>query len=176
VDPKFLGLKELYTNNESTVCLSKIRSNFIFAYCSTCHSLQGSSVDGALTIFDYNHYFASKRWLWTALTRARDLDQVYFYDYDDADVKQETEIKQYFSKKVSGYKTQDTKAKRTISSNYINVEWCLDNFSKRCSGCNCAFTYEDGKSNFTANRLNNEFDHNLANIEPMCVLCNTSSK
>ena len=95
VNEKYLTLEEVHSTEESTVSLSKIRSNFIFGYCATCHSLQGSSISGPVTIFDWNHYFVDKKWLWTCLTRATNLDDVYFYDYDDADVKIEKELNQY---------------------------------------------------------------------------------
>ena len=96
------------------------------------------------------------------------------YDYDDEDIKMESELKQYFTKKINGYKAQDQKASREISSNYVNIEWCVSNFKNKCSNCNCDFHYEDGKSNFTAQRLDNELDHNLENIKPYCKLCNCS--
>ena len=70
VNEKYLTIKEVHSTEESTVPLSSIRSKFIFNYCATCHSLQGSSVRGPVTIFDWNHYFVDKKWLWTAITRA----------------------------------------------------------------------------------------------------------
>jgi len=88
----------------------------------------------------------------------------------------ESELKQYFTKKINGYKTQDQKASREISSNYVNIEWCMSNFKNKCSNCNCDFHYEDGRSKFTAQRLDNELDHNLENIKPYCKLCNCSAK
>lgn len=78
---KYLTIKEVHSNEETTVPLSTIRSKFIFNYCATCHSLQGSSISGPVTIFDWNHYFVDKKWLWTAITRATNLDDLYFYDY-----------------------------------------------------------------------------------------------
>ena len=186
VNEKYLTIKEVHSTEESTVPLSSIRSKFIFNYCATCHSLQGSSVSGPVTIFDWNHYFVDKKWLWTAITRATNLDDLYFYDYvstqkgedqrGDEEVKMDSELKQYFNKKISGYKTQDQNAKRPISNNYITVDWCLNNFKSTCVNCNCAFEYENGKSNFTAQRLDNALDHNLDNIIPMCKLCNCSLK
>ena len=171
---KYLTLKEIHSDEVATVPLSLIRANFIFNYCATCHSLQGSSISGPVTIFDWKHYFVDKKWFWTAVTRATNLDDLYFYDYDDEDVKMEAELNNYFNKKISGYKTQDQKASRQISQNYITTEWCMSNFNKKCSNCNCEFHYEDGTSNFTAQRLDNDLDHNLENIIAMCKICNSS--
>ena len=101
---KYLTKKEVHSNEETTVPLSTIRSKFIFNYCATCHSLQGSSISGPVTIFDWNHYFVDKKWVWTAITRATNLDDLYFYDYDDEDIKIESELKQYFTKKSTDIK------------------------------------------------------------------------
>ena len=94
VNEKYLTIKEVHSTEESTVPLSCIRSKFIFNYCATCHSLQGSSVSGPVTIFDWNHYFVDKKWLWTAITRATNLDDLYFYEYGDKEVKMDSEFKQ----------------------------------------------------------------------------------
>ena len=46
-------LKNVKTEILQAVEVAKIRSNFIFASCSTCHSAQVGSVDDTITIFDY---------------------------------------------------------------------------------------------------------------------------
>ena len=52
-------------------------------YIVTCHSAQGSSIDDTITIFDYNHFLVKNypEWIFTAVTRARDLNKVKFYKY-----------------------------------------------------------------------------------------------
>ena len=44
---------------------------FRLAYCNTCHSEQGCSIDEDITIFDSNTPYVNKYWIYTALTRAR---------------------------------------------------------------------------------------------------------
>ena len=39
-------------NNTLLVPIDTLRKNFIHAYCRTCHSFQGTSLDERLTIFD----------------------------------------------------------------------------------------------------------------------------
>ena len=75
-----LTLKNTKTGILQSIGIDKVRSNFIFASCSTCHSAQGNSIDGDLTIFDYNHFLVGNypEFLWTAITRARDLSKVKF--------------------------------------------------------------------------------------------------
>ena len=51
-----MTLKNTKTNLPQSMQIKKVRENFIFAHCGTCHSAQGSSIDGDITIFDYNHF------------------------------------------------------------------------------------------------------------------------
>ena len=80
-----MTLKNTKTNIPQSIQIKKVRDNFIFAHCTTCHSAQGSSIDGDITIFDYNHFDIRnyRELLWTAITRARDLSKVKFYKYSD---------------------------------------------------------------------------------------------
>ena len=48
--------KNVKTEILQSVEVAKLRSNFIFASCSTCHSAQGSSIDDTITMFDYNPF------------------------------------------------------------------------------------------------------------------------
>eukprot|EP00733_Pompholyxophrys_punicea_P001365 Pompholyxophrys_punicea_v1_NODE_653_length_1522_cov_7.444065.p2 type:complete len:157 gc:universal NODE_653_length_1522_cov_7.444065:495-25(-) len=47
-------------------------------YAHTCHSTQGTSKD-TITIFDINSRWITKNWLWTAITKVRNLSKVFFY-------------------------------------------------------------------------------------------------
>ena len=75
------------------------------------------------------------------------------------------------------YKRQDKDARRKISAtNFITVQWLKDQFGKACPGCgDClAFEIKNGRveSNLTADRFDNDLDHNLDNITPLCCTCN----
>jgi hypothetical protein len=134
-------------------------------------------VDESLTIFDYKYNFVDKKWIWTAITRATDLNNVWFYEYDEKP-ENINNIKSYFSKKIEGYKLQDSKAKRNISNNYVDVDWLMKCINKHCDhcGCNLELNFDNGfiSSNITAQRTNNDICHSLDNIVPMCVVCNCS--
>jgi ATP-dependent exoDNAse (exonuclease V) alpha subunit len=80
VKPNHIIIKCVSSNEEFVVPIKIINSNFIFSYCGTCHSQQGSSIDSTITIFDYKSFFVTAEWLWVAITRATELDNVYFYD------------------------------------------------------------------------------------------------
>ena len=48
------------------------KQHFTYAYCRTGHSIQGITIDAAITIYDHNFYSSSREWLWTTITRATD--------------------------------------------------------------------------------------------------------
>ena len=53
---------------------------FRCAYCATCHSRQGTSIDGNITIHEWNkECLASKERLSCSIVRARDFDNVYVF-------------------------------------------------------------------------------------------------
>ena len=45
-----MTLKNTKTNLPQSMQIKKVRENFIFAHCGTCHSAQGSSIDGDMII------------------------------------------------------------------------------------------------------------------------------
>jgi hypothetical protein len=167
------------TLNESVeVPLSLIKKNFIHNYTRTCHSFQGSSIDGPITVFDWKFAFVNRKWVWTAITRARDLKKVYFHDYDENQENIE-KMMQYFQKKVENYKYQDKRAKREIDGpNYITKEWLFGCIGVGCSRCGDCLTYErvSGKieCNLTAQRLNNDLGHYIDNVVSYCMHCNVA--
>ena len=54
----------------------------MFDYCGTYHSIEGASSNGKVCVFDYKNKLASWRWLWTAIARASQIENVYFYKYN----------------------------------------------------------------------------------------------
>ena len=179
VGPDSLDIRSVCSQEITTVPLKMIRSHFIFNYCGTCHSQQGASIDTCITIFDYKHFFVSREWIWVSITRATDLDNVYFYDYTFDEELNKNLIRTYFERKVKNYKSQDRDAGREISKeNYVDTNWLMKAVNKRCFSCQCDFfiSFDTGNtfSNITADRVNCSSDHNIFNIVPMCRWCNTS--
>ena len=156
-------------------------ANFIYSYCATCHSSQGASVKGSITIHEYDLPIASREWLWCAITRCVDFRQVKFYKNNDYEKQMSKNmIMRYFKNKVDNYKLQDRKAKREINEEtYITPEWCLKMFKSRCEKCNTSFNFEtkQGKlcSNFTAQRLCNLRPHDVDNCCAYCFYWNVSA-
>ena len=160
------------------VPLDVIQANFIHGYCRTCHSFQGASIDDSITIFDWNHPCVSWKWLWTAITRSRDLDKVFFYNGKCPEYNLQL-LPGYLKKKIDGYKDQDKKAGRKYDDDkYITVDWLKSCFGKACCNCGDSFIFEvkysRPTSNLTADRKDNSVAHTIDNIAPLCITCNTS--
>ena len=88
--------------------------HFIHAYCATCHSSQGASLDTSITIHEWDKsHLVSREWIWTALTRCRDINKVKFFkaDVDDTDLN-EALVTRYLEHKIKQFKLQDMKAER----------------------------------------------------------------
>jgi hypothetical protein len=149
-----------------------VRKNFIHNYCRTCHSFQGSSLDERITVFDWKFAHVNRKWLYTAVTRATELKNVLFCDYDE-NAEREEAMLQYFAKKVERYKQQDKKAQREVNEScFVTVKWLTDCLGKCCNGCGDALVFERGKSNLTANRIDTTVGHEIDNIVPYCCWCN----
>ena len=178
-----MTLKKIETEILQSIHIEKARKHFIFAYCATCHSAQGSSIDRGITVIDYNHWDIRnyKQWLWISISRARDLNKVKFFKYsrDKYDEFSYNSMISFYERKITNYREQDRKAKRKIpKEGYVNIQWFLDNIKNQCNyrGCGCHTIIKNGNitTNLTAQRVKNEFTHTLGNITPYCKLCNCS--
>ena len=65
-------------SNATMLPIHLINKNFAHNYCKTCHSVQGSNIDDAITNFDHKFAYVTRKWLYTAITKATDLKQVYY--------------------------------------------------------------------------------------------------
>ena len=53
---------------------------FIYSYCATCHSSQGSSIKQSISIHEWDKsYLVSREWLWCSITRCVDFRKVKFF-------------------------------------------------------------------------------------------------
>ena len=170
-------------NDEDELMLFEavVDNNCIYSYNATCHSSQGASVKGSITIHEYNLPIASREWVWTSVTRCVDFRKVKFYSNPSFDKQMDNNmIMRHFKNKVEGYKTQDRHSHREIDeSEYITPEWCLKHTRGKCQKCNTPFNFEikHGKlcSNFSCQRLDNSIAHHIDNSTPFCVYCNVSA-
>jgi hypothetical protein len=165
-----------------------LQSHFRLPYALSCDSCQGLSFgeNEKITIFDSNLPYCDRKFLWTAITRARKLDNVTIFIHSNNEVEQfsEAKIKQYFKLKCDGYKMQDSKAKREYKEDeYIDEKWIAETLKtqqNKCFYCNCTFNFEitssaSVNSNLTVDR---KISKGIAHIKRNCVLsclhCNCS--
>ena len=76
-----------------------MKHHFIHAYCNTCHSLQGSSIKRPITIHEYNHPHVNRKWLYTAITRAIELNNICFMIEKSKDTINNKTLESYFKHK-----------------------------------------------------------------------------
>ena len=69
-------IEEAHSGDILELNIGIIRSHFIYDYCRTCHSFQGSTIDEKMTIYEWDHFHVNRYWIWTAVTRARNLDKI----------------------------------------------------------------------------------------------------
>ena len=170
-----LTLKDESLNEKFEIKKTTVDKFFVYSYCRTCHSFQGSSIDDKITIFDWRFKFVNRKWLYTAVTRATELKNVVFYSGKDEGYDDKM-LHKYLELKVQHYRRQDREAKRKINNNFITAHWLKAQFGKSCPGCGDCLTFEvkgtKVESNLTADRFDNDLDHNLENITPLCCTCN----
>ena len=118
-----------------------------------------------ISVFDCNIAYTSRNFVWTAITRVRDLNNVIYFEHSENEVKrlEESKLKQYLSFKIENYKKQDTEAKR-------DVEWLIDQINKNeyCSVCMSAYycvldNKNDVMCNITVDRLQSDEVHTIDN-------------
>ena len=167
------------TDWDNTFDVSKemIKAHFSLPYARTCHSYQGMSEDEALTIFDIQHFMVDNDWVYTAITRATSLSQIYIYTgsypYQDSLKKLKWEI----TKRIDAHKTSDALNDKPFFGKYVSVEWVLKKLKKckMCKFCNKHFDASNPES-FSIDRKDNNIGHIEMNCQIICRRCNVSKK
>lgn len=182
INNKTFTIQDVVEGEKITLPIAMISTNFKLPYGLTCHSVQGLSLDGPMTIFDVNCAYVSREFIWTAITRARSLENVQIFQHCKAEVKSlyESKLKQYLSFKVAGYKEQDKAKNRTWKKDdYVTEDWINDQFAQ-CQTCECCkkdmelYVDENGevKSNITVDRIDSKLSHVQNNCRLLCYHCN----
>jgi len=156
--------------------------DFSYPYAYTGHSLQGDTIDKPIVIFDSQFEHVTRKWLYVALTRSSNLDNVYVFEGKKVFHIPEADI----DNKIIGYMRQDGSrivSKRTndINRNYIDVPWVLKQSKlqmHRCSCCSEVMNVENDGSmlDWTVDRIDSEKCHTKDNCTLMCWHCNISKK
>ena len=126
--------------------IATLDKHFRYDYCTTCHSAQGASIDGKIVIHEWEKsHLVTREWLWCALTRSTDVNNVLFYEStaEPQNELNETTLRKYLNNKIEAYKQQDQKAKREIDkSKYVDPEWFMKRIYGHCNNCGCKFEFE----------------------------------
>ena len=149
----------------------------------TCHSCQGLSISDPITIFDTNVPYVDREWVWTAITRATDFNNVTIFEHSPEEVRslKYCRIKQYINLKINGYKEQDKKCYRGFQKDdYVDFGWVVEQ-GRHCVKCNKVFDFSFDKNNhvqsdFTIDRIMNNVAHIKPNCQVMCLQCNCTKR
>ena len=170
--------KEQYTTDMLT-----LDKHFRYDYCTTCHSAQGASINGKIIIHEWNKkHLVTREWIWCALTRSTDFNDVLFYESEtDKTELTEENLNRYINNKIRNYKLQDEKAGRKVNSKkYVTPEWFIKRINGNCCNCGCRFEFEVKNgyltNTITAQRKDNSVAHEVDNCEAWCDYCNRSAK
>jgi len=188
IDKAYTTIKDENENESYIIPNGIINTYFKLPYALTCDSVQGLSFDEneKITIFDSNTPYVDRKYLYTAITRARNLKDIQIFIHSENENKNlmESKFKLYFRLKAQNYKNQDKKANRPINETieYVNEEWIstkLDECKGVCPQCKKFMElYLDGNSevvsNITVDRTNSNLPHYKNNCVLMCGSCNKS--
>ena len=179
-------IHEQLDNNDISLTYEVFNKHFKMPYANTCDSLQGMSIDNKITIFDCNTPYVDRYFIWTALTRSTNLNNVQIYEHSKEEVMslKRSWVRLYFNQKIHGYKQQDIKnGRHPTSDDYIDPEWFKLQYRthKKCPLCGVLFEvkiHEDNKvtSNITADRIDNNKPHIKSNCKLACVSCNVAKR
>ena len=101
------------------ITLAQALQYFSYSHAFTGHAQQGMSVDGAVTIFDHRVSWLSDdgavcgvnaQWVYTALSRARNLEKLYVFVGALSAPVNEREFEIAMQRKIHSYKAADNKA------------------------------------------------------------------
>ena len=134
----------------------------------TAHSVHGLSIDDRVTVFDCNTPYVDRFYVWTAITRVRDLDNITYFEHSELEVQRlcDAKLTQYLKLKIDNYKRQDIEAKRNVSNEkYIDIYWLSNKIDKNeyCPLCHCKYSIAlDEENNVRCNIIVDHINCELA--------------
>ena len=167
------GIETMYFSKEM------LDNYFRLSYAQTCHSLQGDSVDIPITIFDINHFMVDNDWIYTAITRTTELNNINIYMGDSFN-DEEKKLKNQIKYMIEGHKESDSNKNRMLKNNkykYVSVDWTMNQLKtvKRCSMCFKSFDVSNFEC-FSIDRIDNNIGHYEFNCQIICRRCNVGKK
>ena len=145
ISKNILKLENVKSRQQYITDIATLDKHFRYDYCTTCHSVQGASIDGKIVIHEWEKsHVVTREWLWCALTRSTDFNSVLFYESAEEDNElNETTLHKYWLNKINTYKLQDQKANREINeSKYVDPSLFMKRVYSHCNNCGCNFEFE----------------------------------
>ena len=164
------------------------RSHFQRAFCMTAHSFQGQSLDEKYTIFDWQNRFTlqSKEWIYTAISRARSLSDVFLYNksiVEDFDTSLQARVQRmcqmYYANDITDPRFAHMTEEAVRSGEFVDEAWILAALERtpKCEVCLEMLDIEERKSrSFSVDRISNFVGHIKSNCRLICHLCNVTRK
>jgi len=172
---KLITLHDSETKEKFDITISQFVSSFSLPYAGTGHSVQGLTKDSAISIFNAFSDRICPKWFWVALTRNRDLNEVYIYDpkhYEHNVIKN-------LNMKIASYMSADLKNNRSyIKEDFISPKWVEDSIKQQkscCNLCKCTLSlnYNNNDPNqYSIDRIDSNIAHIKSNCQILCLKCN----
>lgn len=86
IDDKNVTIIEPVDNINIALTIDKLKKHFKVPYANTCDRVQGLSLGEKITIFDCNTPYVDRYYIWTALTREKDLKNVQVFEHSSQEV------------------------------------------------------------------------------------------
>ena len=86
IDDKNVTIIESVDNINIALTIDKLKKHFKVPYANTCDRVQGLSLGEKITIFDCNTPYVDRYYIWTTLTRAKDLKNVQVFEHSSQEV------------------------------------------------------------------------------------------
>ena len=164
--------------NEFNVERKVIDSCFRLSYARTCHSYQGLSETEPITIFDVNHFMVDIDWIYTAITRCTDLNNISIYMGKTLYDENIMELKKQIRKMIDGHFLADFNNGRLLKNDkFVDVFWTLEQLKKgnKCSECHKFLDISQPEC-FSIDRIDNNIGHYEFNCRVICRRCNCAKK
>jgi hypothetical protein len=165
----------VFTNDES-IPFDKLETNFIPNHALTGFSMQGMTSKQPIIIHDIFNRFVSDRWIWTAITRCTDINNITINLF-----KPDYELYYNFNKMIENHEQED-KDNNRIMNDFITKEWINNTFHKQngeCAHCGTALNKRcivGDPLNLSIDRSCNAIGHIKNNCVLSCVRCNCQKK
>lgn len=181
---RLISLEDLGDPEESRfeVPTSLVQTHFVLPYCSTVHSSQASDVAEDFFIADWDFKRVDRKWLYTAITRLRALQNLHILDAALMRVPTDHTDLHAATLMLKGYKDQDRaliqkgRIAWTLPTDYPSASEIVEQFkvNPNCCGCGVAMSLcKSGPDKATLQRQSNTVGHTKANTRTMlCRACN----